>query len=211
MISRLCLAVEYASTLWHVRKYKKARLPLYVQIALHLCASAVYFGISFRFRVGERSRVYMTWYFISGAEAIGSLLLSNFSPVVSLTKTHLMKRMTLLTVMIMGDGIVQVAKEVVIIVKNPDAWGKVTASLRNVRNGQSWLTARYRLDNHWSRLGSSGDNLLRFLDLSRLAKVVLLPSPHTTTALDGHSPAVSSRPGLVHARVYAIPHLVQDH
>ncbi|GJN76751.1 low temperature requirement A [Purpureocillium lilacinum] len=129
MISRLCLAVEYASTLWHVRKYKKARLPLYVQIALHLCASAVYFGISFRFRVGERSRVYMTWYFISGAEAIGSLLLSNFSPVVSLTKTHLMKRMTLLTVMIMGDGIVQVAKEVVIIVKNPDAWDSTTIGL----------------------------------------------------------------------------------
>ncbi|KAJ6447087.1 sulfate permease [Purpureocillium lavendulum] len=129
MVSRLCLAVEYASTLWHVRKYKKARLPFYLQIALHVAAAAVYLGISFRFRVGERSRVYMTWYFISGAEAIGSILLSNLSPVVSLTKTHLMKRMTLLTVMIMGDGIVQVAKEVVTIVKNPDAWDSTTIGL----------------------------------------------------------------------------------
>ncbi|UNI13482.1 hypothetical protein JDV02_000225 [Purpureocillium takamizusanense] len=129
MISRLCLAVEYGSTVWHVRQYKKARRPLYLQIALHVCAAAVYFGISFRFRVGERSRVYMTWYFISGAEAIGSILLSNLSPVMSLTKTHLMKRMTLLTVMIMGDGIVQVAKEVVMIVKNPDAWDSTTIGL----------------------------------------------------------------------------------
>ncbi|KJK73990.1 hypothetical protein H634G_10721 [Metarhizium anisopliae BRIP 53293] len=127
--SRACLAVEYASTLWHVRRYKKAHLPLYLQIALHAAASAVYLGVTFRFTSEKQSRVYMTWYFIAGGEAILSLLLSNLSPVASLTKTHLMKRMTLLTVMIMGEGIQQLAKEVVTIVKNPTAWDPTTIGL----------------------------------------------------------------------------------
>ncbi|KAK9442403.1 Low temperature requirement A [Metarhizium brunneum] len=127
--SRACLAVEYASTLWHVRRYKKAHMPLYLQIALHAAASAVYLGVTFRFTREKQSRVYMTWYFIAGGEAILSLLLSNLSPVASLTKTHLMKRMTLLTVMIMGEGIQQLAKEVVTIVKNPTAWDSTTIGL----------------------------------------------------------------------------------
>ncbi|KID86014.1 hypothetical protein MAJ_11192, partial [Metarhizium majus ARSEF 297] len=127
--SRACLAVEYASTLWHVRRYKKAHLPLYLQIALHAAASAVYLGVTFRFTREKQSRVYMTWYFIAGGEAILSLLLSNLSLVASLTKTHLMKRMTLLTVMIMGEGIQQLAKEVVTIVKNPTAWDPTTIGL----------------------------------------------------------------------------------
>ncbi|KAK2612293.1 hypothetical protein QQS21_001719 [Conoideocrella luteorostrata] len=128
-VSRACLAVEYASITWHVRKYKKAHLGLYLQIALHAAAALVCLGIAFCFEDGKRSRVYMTWYFISGAEAIGSLLLSNFYRVASLTETHLMKRMTLLTVMIMGNGIEQLAHEVVTIVRNPGAWDATTIGL----------------------------------------------------------------------------------
>ncbi|KAJ6436141.1 low temperature requirement A [Purpureocillium lavendulum] len=128
MVSRACLTIEYASTLWHVRKCKKTSL-LYLQVALHAAASAVYLGITFGFKQGAGSRIYMTWYFISGAEAIGSIILSNLTPVLALTQTHLMKRMTLLTVMIMGDGMIQVAKDVVTIVKNPGAWDSRTISL----------------------------------------------------------------------------------
>ncbi|PNY28639.1 Uncharacterized protein TCAP_01435 [Tolypocladium capitatum] len=127
-ISRASLSIEYATTLWHVRKFQKARLPLYIQTAVHVVAALIYLGITFRFQHG-RSRVFMTWYFISGVEAILTVLLSNYSPVLSLTKTHLMKRMSLLTVMMLGDGIVHVAKEVVTIVKTPDAWNAVTIGL----------------------------------------------------------------------------------
>lgn len=123
-VSRACLAVEYSSTLWHLRRFKKTHVPLYVQIGIHAIASVIYLGITFRFTDDKRSRVYMTWYFISGAEAIGSIALSNFSPVLSLTKTHLMKRLTLLTVMIMGDGIIQLAKEVVLLVKKGQVGGE---------------------------------------------------------------------------------------
>jgi hypothetical protein len=83
----------------------------------------IYLGITFRFKDGERSRVYMTWYFISGAEGVATLAMSYFWPVLSFTKTHLMKRLTLITVMILGDGLVNIAKEVVTMVKTPQAWG----------------------------------------------------------------------------------------
>ncbi|POR37941.1 Uncharacterized protein TPAR_01861 [Tolypocladium paradoxum] len=125
-VSRACLAVDYTTTLWHVRKFKKARLPLYLQTAVHVAAAAIYLGITFRLQCPE-GWIFMTWYFISGAEAILTMLLSNFSPVLSLTKTHLIKRTALLTVMMLGDSIVHIAKEVVTIVKvtiaeTPDSW-----------------------------------------------------------------------------------------
>ncbi|PHH60009.1 hypothetical protein CDD81_2213 [Ophiocordyceps australis] len=129
MFSRICLAVEYASTLWHVRKWPKARMSLCLQIALHCVAAVIYLGVTFAFKKDLRSRAFMAWYIVSGVEGVASVLLSNLSPILSLTWTHLMKRMTLLTVMIMGDGIVQVAKEVVTIVKNVDTWNATTIGL----------------------------------------------------------------------------------
>ncbi|PHH90042.1 hypothetical protein CDD83_4668 [Cordyceps sp. RAO-2017] len=153
-VSRATLAIEYGSTLLHLRRYKKARRPIYLQIGLHVVAAAVYLGIAFRFREEERSRIYMTWYFFSGGEAILSLLLSNLSPVLSLTHTHLMKRIALLTVMILGDGVVQVAKEVVIIVKKPSAWDSATIGLITAAAATiyfmfliyfDWMRARFHL------------------------------------------------------------------
>lgn len=123
MASRAVLLVEYASTLWHVRHFKKCRLPLYLQLGVTFSAMAVYLGITFRFRPDRASNVYITWYIISGGEAVFTILLSNLSPVLSLTDTHLIRRMCLLTAMMLGDGLVSIAKEVVTIVKSPDAWG----------------------------------------------------------------------------------------
>lgn len=125
MTSRLCLTIEYSSILWHVRKFKKAHLPLYIQIATTFSAAMIYLGITFRFRK-ENSHVFIAWYLISLLEVVLTLLISNFWTVLSFTKTHLMKRMSLLTIIILGDGIVLMAQNVVTIVKKdgvtPDAW-----------------------------------------------------------------------------------------
>lgn len=123
MFSRAVLAVEYASTLWHVRKYKKCRIPLYVSIGINIVTMLIYLGITFRFEDNKSSRVFMTWYFISAAEAIFTLITSSVWPVLSFTESHLMKRLTLITAMILGDGLVNIAKEVVTMVKAPQAWG----------------------------------------------------------------------------------------
>lgn len=124
MFSRACLAAEYGATLWHVRRFKEARLPIYLQIAVHLVSAIIYFAIYFGFKQGRKSDIFIAWYLVSGAEVIVTILLSNCYTVLSLTRTHIIRRLTLLTVIIIGDGIIQVAREVVTIVKNPDAWGK---------------------------------------------------------------------------------------
>ncbi|PHH70531.1 hypothetical protein CDD80_5951 [Ophiocordyceps camponoti-rufipedis] len=129
VVSRACLAVEYGAVLHHVKDYKAARLPIILQICVHFSAAVIYLGLTFGFRGDVKSQDFIVWYFISAAEAMLTVLLSNLYPVLSFTKTHLIKRLTLLTVIIIGDGIIQVAREVVTIVKNPDAWDGVTIGL----------------------------------------------------------------------------------
>ena len=126
MVSRLCLAVQYGSVLWHTRKWKRTHIAFYIQIGLNLVCAAVYLGISFRFRGDHNSQVFVTWYIMGFSEILTALLLSNLFKVLSLTRTHLMKRVSLLTVLIFGDGVIVLCQEIVKIVKTPDAWSKWT-------------------------------------------------------------------------------------
>ncbi|KAF5019640.1 hypothetical protein F66182_8344 [Fusarium sp. NRRL 66182] len=123
MVSRLCLAVEYASILWHIRRYKKQILPMMLQIGLNFFTAMIYLGITFRFTNGN-SNVFITWYILAGVEVALTFAIAYFFPVLSFQGTHLMKRIGLLTVIIIGDGIITVARSVVTIVNSPDAWGK---------------------------------------------------------------------------------------
>ncbi|OAR03068.1 hypothetical protein LLEC1_05277 [Akanthomyces lecanii] len=128
-ISRFNLMGQYAWMAFHVRRYRTTRFPLLAQMAVYIAAGAVYLGIAFRFRENHHSRVFVTWYCIAAAEGILGLLLSNYSPILSLGKTHLMKRLGLLTVMILGEGVESIAKKVLIIVKHKHAWDTVTIGL----------------------------------------------------------------------------------
>ncbi|KAH8713862.1 hypothetical protein HC256_006984 [Beauveria bassiana] len=119
--SRICLAIEYAHTLIQIYKYKRARRPLYLQIAINVISAAVYLGITFRFD-GKQSRVYITWYIFTAGEAVVSLVLSNYWKTLSFTRTHLMKRLSLITVMILGESIQSVAQNIATIVNTPTAW-----------------------------------------------------------------------------------------
>ncbi|KAH7160951.1 hypothetical protein EDB81DRAFT_332783 [Dactylonectria macrodidyma] len=127
-VSRFCLFVEYGSILWHIRKYKKPRLPMLLQIGVNFVASMVYLGITFRFRHGN-SQVYLAWYIISAAEIVLTFGLATVFPVLSFTGTHLMKRMSTMTILFLGDGVVIVAQSVVTIVKSPDAWDSQTIGI----------------------------------------------------------------------------------
>ncbi|ATY63313.1 Low temperature requirement A [Cordyceps militaris] len=127
-VSRICLAIEYAHTLAQIYKYKRARRPLYLQIAINVTSAAVYMGITFRFK-GKQSRVYITWYIFTAAEAILSLVISNYWKTLSFTRTHLMKRLSLITVMILGESIQTVSQNIATIVKTPEAWNPYTIGM----------------------------------------------------------------------------------
>jgi low temperature requirement protein LtrA len=137
MASRLALAIEYASILWHLRKFKRTHLPFYFQIAIHFIASMIYLGITFRFSEDKQSRVFITWYVVGSLEVVLTLGLSLGFSILSLVKTHLMNRMSLLTIVILGESIVALAEKVVIIVEGPDAWGKTFEVLYTSLSGKT--------------------------------------------------------------------------
>ncbi|KAJ3493105.1 hypothetical protein NLG97_g4953 [Lecanicillium saksenae] len=129
-VSRFNLMGQYAWMAYHVRRYRTTRLPLLVQTAIYTVAAAVYLGITFHFQEGNKTdHAFVVWYCVSVAEGVASLLLSNYSPILSLGKTHLMKRLTLLTVMILGEGIESIANKVLVIVKHKNAWDGTTIGL----------------------------------------------------------------------------------
>ncbi|KAH6608301.1 hypothetical protein Trco_004614 [Trichoderma cornu-damae] len=124
MASRLSLTIEYASILWHVIKFKNVHLPFYIQTTIHFIAATIYLGIIFRFNDQKDSRVFVAWYVVGSLDVLSTLGLSAIFSVLSLTKTHLMNRMSLLTIVILGESIVVLADKVIIIVEGPDSWGK---------------------------------------------------------------------------------------
>ncbi|KAL6817573.1 hypothetical protein V8C40DRAFT_76136 [Trichoderma camerunense] len=122
MVSRLGLMIEYGSILWHVRRFKNVHISFYVQMSIHFIAAMIYLGITFRFTNSKESRVFVTWYVVGVVEVLSTFGAAIWFPVLSLAKTHLMNRLFLLTVIILGESIVVLADKVVIIVENPDSW-----------------------------------------------------------------------------------------
>ncbi|KAL6792179.1 hypothetical protein GGI42DRAFT_364747 [Trichoderma sp. SZMC 28013] len=122
MVSRLGLMIEYGSILWHVRRFKNVHLSFYVQMSIHFIAAMIYLGITFRFTNSKESKVFVTWYVVGVMEVLATFGAALSFPVLSLAKTHLMNRLFLLTVIILGESIVVLSDKVVIIVENPDSW-----------------------------------------------------------------------------------------
>jgi len=128
MVSRLILAVEYTSIIWHVRKYKHSKVPLALMVLVNFSAAMIYLGITFRFTKGY-SRVFYAWYFVAVAEVVITITLSAFWKTLSFHGTHLIRRMSLLTLIILGEGVIVVCENVTVIVKNPQSWSRFQTPL----------------------------------------------------------------------------------
>lgn len=132
-VSRACLVAQYGWILFHLRKHKTAFLPLALQITVHAVSAVVLLGVSFVFLHSPPAHTYMIWYFITGADAILSVGISHMGDdTIALNSTHLMKRMALLTVMILGEGIESMAKKLIEIINGPSLLSK---ALNNTARG----------------------------------------------------------------------------
>jgi low temperature requirement protein LtrA len=123
----LTLALQYLTIVFHTRnpKYRRTTLlPLLVLVVVHFIAAMIYLGIAFRFRDSTNSRVYIAWYVIAVVELLIQVGLSLVWDVLSFRDTHLASRMTLLTLIIIGEGIIVIANNVTVVVKNPDSWSR---------------------------------------------------------------------------------------
>jgi hypothetical protein len=72
----------------------------------------------------QNSNVYIAWYIIAISETILTVAVSciRFGRVISFKGTHMVQRMSLLTLIILGEGIIVICKSISKIVKNDYLW-----------------------------------------------------------------------------------------
>ncbi|PSN70736.1 hypothetical protein BS50DRAFT_267022 [Corynespora cassiicola Philippines] len=137
MVSRITLFFQYATTLAYTRRaYPKTVLPLCLVMASTLVAAVLYGGLTAAFpktrtavdELGytvyelQKSEVYIAWYVIGICETILTVAVSCVWRVISFKGTHMVQRMSLLTLIILGEGIIVICKSISKIVKNEYLW-----------------------------------------------------------------------------------------
>ncbi|KAH7411716.1 hypothetical protein DE146DRAFT_251587 [Phaeosphaeria sp. MPI-PUGE-AT-0046c] len=132
MVSRLTLFAQYGVTLLYTKKFKKTVVPLGLVMASTFLAAILYgaltpafpktvFDID-NFAVAQKSNVYIAWYIIAISETILTVTVSCHWRIISFKGTHMVQRMSLLTLIILGEGIIVICKSISKIVKNEYLW-----------------------------------------------------------------------------------------
>lgn len=116
MASRLVLVGQYLQSLWFTRGYKAVRLPMLTIAATEFVAALIYFGLFFSFGKGH-VEAYIVWYIVAGVETMICTAISSYYRVVSFKGTHLVQRMSLLTLIILGEGVMMLAEKATTIVQ----------------------------------------------------------------------------------------------
>lgn len=108
--SRILLIIQYGSVLFWIKGHKKAVTPIVIQIAIFAVGAAVSLGLLFSFKAENSGRPYFGWYAVAVFEAIVVFLSSSQWRVVSFKRTNLNERCGLLTLIILGEGIIVLSK-----------------------------------------------------------------------------------------------------
>lgn len=113
IVSRLILIFQYGSILFWVKGHKKILPPILTTMAAFTIGALITVGIFFSFKKnGSGRRAYMGWYFVSVSEAILVFVSSSVWRSVSFKRTNLNERCGLLTLIILGEGIIVLTKAV---------------------------------------------------------------------------------------------------
>ena len=132
MVSRLTLFAQYSITLLYTKKYRRTIVPILLVMASTLIAAILYGALTPVFpkaiydadgvAIAQNSHVYIAWYIIAISETILTVAVSCKFTIISFKGTHMVQRMSLLTLIILGEGIIVVCKSISKIVKNEFLW-----------------------------------------------------------------------------------------
>ncbi|KAI5844673.1 bacterial low temperature requirement A protein-domain-containing protein [Morchella snyderi] len=117
MFSRVILSIQYFVVMYFGRSKTRTILPLAIHGAVMIISASVYLGIYFSFRHGHTEKYYLSWYIMAAFEVISVITTSSIWGCVSFKRTHLIERMGLLTLIILGEGIIVMLKAINTIVK----------------------------------------------------------------------------------------------
>ncbi|KAL2061563.1 hypothetical protein VTL71DRAFT_6940 [Oculimacula yallundae] len=123
MISRILLAFQYAAVLYDVWHYQNTRVPLSLVVGANSIAAFVYFTTFLGFKKDTpHNLTFIVWYFTAVIETAVNISISSRWEVLTFKGTHLIKRMSLLTLIILGEGIIAIAKSIATITEKEEAW-----------------------------------------------------------------------------------------
>lgn len=105
MASRVVLFCQYASTLFFTWRYRATRLPLIAVMASLFVAVVLYLGLSFAFYRRTAYDAYLAWYVVAVMEVGVNLAFAAQWQAMSFEKTHLVERLTCLTLIIVRDPV----------------------------------------------------------------------------------------------------------
>lgn len=130
MVSRLILVAQYIQALFFVRKFHKVKTPLGLIAGTYAVASIIYLGLYFTFSP-KSSQSYVAWYIVAFAETVLATAVSSFWRTIGFKGTHLVQRMSLLTLIFIGEGIIIAAKKTQLIF-GTTVFGPTPANIGNV-------------------------------------------------------------------------------
>ncbi|KAJ4391875.1 hypothetical protein N0V93_005495 [Gnomoniopsis smithogilvyi] len=120
MVSRIFLTCQYGLTSWHLRYYLDARKSMMTLFALHLVAACLYALITAACASSADSGAHQLLILVSSLEILLNIVVA-MKPdfrIISFEGTHLAERLNLLTLIILGEGIIELAKDVALIEHN---------------------------------------------------------------------------------------------
>ena len=132
MVSRLTLFTQYGVTLFYTRRHRDTIVPLCIIMVSTLLSAILYGALIAAFpkistdaegySIPAASNIYIAWYIIAIFETVTRVTASIFFKVISFKDTHIVQRMSLLTLIILGEGIIVICKAISKIVKNEFLW-----------------------------------------------------------------------------------------
>lgn len=106
VVSRVVLIAQYASVILHVRGKKKIITPLAIHIVAFAIGAVLCLAFFLTFTRDTMGQAHIIWYVIIVLEALTVFVVAGYWRAVSFQHTHLNERCGLLTLIILGEGII---------------------------------------------------------------------------------------------------------
>ncbi|KAI4181642.1 MAG: hypothetical protein L6R41_006506, partial [Letrouitia leprolyta] len=133
MVSKLILLIQYGYVLLWVRGHTKVVAPLLIHMTAFAIGAIICLGLIFSFNHHTQSLSYVAWYVIAILEAFTVFASSSRWRSVSFKRSNLNERVGLLTLIILGEGVIVLTKSMGYITKgdnySPAIIGQITASV----------------------------------------------------------------------------------
>lgn len=106
MCSRFVLAIQYGVVLYHARRNRRSRNNLALAVLLHLVPAFIYMAATIAMARGSKAQVDYLWWSVALAELAALMAHATLSKTLSFSGTHLTERLNLLTLIVIGEGMV---------------------------------------------------------------------------------------------------------